>query len=72
MIKYFVHPGHIKSKSDGDVHNISAQQLIRLYGVNPVECKIILKPEDERGYDTSQYIHLWPRMDGNYSLEGVK
>lgn len=68
MIKYFVYPDRTMSKNDGDIHYISAKQLIDLYGVNPAECQIILKPEDERGYDTSKITRLRPRMDGNYSL----
>ena len=66
MIKYFVHPGKIMSNRDGDIHYISAKQLIRLYDVDPRECKIILKPQDERGYNVHKYKHLRPRMDGNY------
>lgn len=66
MIKYFVYPGEVKSISDGDIHYISGEQLIRLYDVNPSECKIILKPEDERGYDLTSVLCLYPRQDGNY------
>lgn len=65
-IKYFVHPGRVKSLSDGDVHWITGEQLISLYNVDPRECKIILKPDDERGYDVASFKHLYPRMDGNY------
>lgn len=68
MIKYFVHPGYVKSKSDGDEHYITAEQLIRLYRVNPAECKIILSSDDERGYDINKVKHLWPRNDGDYTL----
>lgn len=68
MIKYFIYPGRTRSRSDGDIHEISAKQLIDLYGVNPAECKIIRKEEDERGYDAYKITRLRPRMDGNYSL----
>ena len=66
MIKYFVYPGEIDSNSDGDTHYISAKQLVLLYGVDPRECKIILKPQDELGYNVHEYKHLQPRKDGNY------
>lgn len=68
MIKYFIYPGEVKSYSDGDVHYISGSKLIGLYGLNPSECKIILKPEDERGYDTSNVMFLSPRMSGDYKI----
>jgi hypothetical protein len=68
MIKYFIYPGEVKSYSDGDIHYISGNKLIELYGVNPSECKIIRTPEDERGYDTSNVMFLYPRMSGNYKI----
>lgn len=68
MIKYFVYPDRTRSKNDGDIHFISGEQLIRLYGVNPAECKIIRSADDERGYDTANITRLRPRIDGDYSL----
>lgn len=38
--KYLVCPGAVFSKNDGQEHFISAEQLIRLYKVNPKDCRI--------------------------------
>lgn len=67
MIKYFIYPGEVRSKSDGDIHYINGEQLIRLYNLNPSECKTILQSKDERGYDLSKITILRPRSDGNYT-----
>jgi hypothetical protein len=67
-MKYLVCPGIVISKSDGDKHYISASDLIRLYKVNPLECKIVNSRESSAGLDWSKYIILRPRTDGNYDL----
>lgn len=70
-IKYAVHPGYIHSISDSGMHYISAQQLMRLYNVNPQECIIVdsKRPENTRGYkDMDKLIPLFPRGDGKYNL----
>lgn len=67
-----LHPGEVRSKADGDIHFIGAQQLIYLYNVlntdkvvtynerNPTHSKEFLENSPIR------YIHLYPRNDGNY------
>lgn len=66
MIKYLVFPREVESKNDGDYHYISCDMLIHLYGVNPKECKCIRSERDLRGYNTDNYISLYPRYNGDY------
>jgi hypothetical protein len=66
--KYVIHPGLVKSKSDGDVHFISSARLCELYGVRWEEC-IKGRPGWERGYTPefrSTLIHLAPDSTGEY------
>lgn len=68
--KYLIVPGQVRSRSDGDTHYISAQELIRLYGVNPKECKIVeqqvLVNVDRLEKYYPGLIELRPRYDGKY------
>lgn len=66
MIKYLVMPGNMPSKNDGDIHYISAQKLISLYGVNKNEC--VIAGERSSSYN-NKLIILSPRYDGDYTLE---
>ena len=36
--KYLLMPGKVQSKNDGQIHEISAEDLCRLYGVAEREC----------------------------------
>lgn len=69
MKKYLVIPGNVISKNDGDEHYISANELIRLYGVQRDDC-VIADPSMPRGYYSkyADLILLVPRYDGDYSL----
>jgi len=68
MKRYIIHPGTMQSKTDGDIHFISASQLMRLYNVSPNECIIMdrMRPETYIGLNLKEYVHLYPRYDGNY------
>lgn len=76
MKKYLICPGYVISKNDGDRHYISANQLLRLYRVNPAECEVLkeadpweprsLAEQRERRY--AGLIRLAPRYDGDYRL----
>jgi hypothetical protein len=66
--KYLVYPGHVISKSDGDRHFISYSQLIRLYGVDPMECMDIANASMYTVALTDKLIPLRPQYDGNYDL----
>jgi len=65
--KYLVCPGFMLSKTDGQNHWISANQLIELYSVNPQECVVDI-PVKTRGWNTAHLTKLYPRYDGNYLL----
>lgn len=66
--KYLVIPGNIFS-FDGDVHYISANVLIKLYGVNKSDC-IIANEYNLRGLKKKDYIILKPSGTGDYELSG--
>ena len=70
MPRYIIHPGFISSKSDGDVHYVGYKQLVTLYKVDPRDCELYnpvkFYPAD---YMNEDITHLYPRWDGNYSLE---
>ena len=68
MKKYLVIPGWITSKSDGDRHYISANKLIRLYGVDRRECVVF--QDGERGFCDS-LIKLEPDYNGDYNINQI-
>lgn len=55
--------GHVRSRSDGDRHFISAYDLMQLYGVPPKACHIVNDEYIPRGL----YV-LRPSLDGRYVL----
>lgn len=66
---YAIHPGEVRAK-DGDIHFISAKQLMDLYKVSPRMC-IVAKDGWDRTHSPDflrQFVHLYPREDGNYTL----
>lgn len=67
---YVLHPGFVRSRSDGQEHYISAAQLASLYGVKARDC--LIYPADEIAQrlwrDLPGALHLSPRGDGDYSL----
>lgn len=68
---YVLFPGEVCSKSDGNVHYITAPELARLYGVQYRYCKVVYRDRESsvRGYIKQQNdIELYPREDGEYSL----
>lgn len=66
MIKYAVHPGPVISKSDGQQHFISGQQLIKLYGLPPEQTKVINNEDDARGLLWDDLEHYYPSSSGHY------
>lgn len=67
-IHFVLHPGTIRSATDGDIHWINATRLAGLYGVPLSKCTIAGRP-DSRGYqERCGDIHLYPREDGDYRL----
>ena len=72
MKKYLVFQNEVVSKSDGDIHFISAIKLMELYNVKPKNC-IIIRTEQDRivhNHDihNSKLIKLFPKFNGDYSI----
>ncbi len=71
---YVMHGGPVVSKNDGDLHYVSAAQLVELYGVDP-RCAVdahritggLLRAE---ATGVARLVHLHPRYDGDYTLPG--
>jgi hypothetical protein len=59
-----IHPGHVVSKNDGDIHFIGYDLLIRLYKLNPRFCE---KYDPHIKYSIVAR-HYYPRYDGDYSI----
>jgi hypothetical protein len=68
IIMYAIHPGYVTSKNDGDLHYISTAQLVRLYRLRTSEYIVWddKRPETYLGRNREDYVHLYPRYDGNY------
>jgi hypothetical protein len=73
--RYALFPGHVRSKTDGDIHYVGPRQLAQLYGVSPFECitywnsfdnvlsRFFLDMVKREGL-----IKLYPDPSGNYKL----
>jgi len=68
--KYVICPGWIVSQNDGDRHFITAQQLIRLYGVNPKEC-IVRRERDNVLPWHKELKWLRPKYNGDYQIRRI-
>lgn len=64
--KYMLHPGYVISKNDGEMHFIDADHLRKLYGVRADQC---VKCEFHGQELDKNYIHLFPRHHGDYTIE---
>lgn len=67
--KYALFPGYVKSKSDGDIHFISAGKLAKLYGVRLSECEIFYADDQKPRRFADGLIKLYPRYDGKYEKQ---
>jgi hypothetical protein len=61
--KYLVVPGFVDSKMDADLHFISGQKLIQLYGVDKREC-IFCRRDEIHTYRGSGLKLLEPQYNG--------
>lgn len=70
-MKYLLIGGYIRSRSDSNIHYVSARKLLELYRLDKTECELIDIPDPYRlkGLDLSEYITLHPREDGDYRLK---
>lgn len=67
--RIILHPGPVKSATDGQEHYIDAPTLARLYGVDLKDCLVhdFRREETYRGFWARRDdVHLYPRRDGNY------
>jgi len=65
--KYLILPDWVRSMHDGQEHFISADELVRLYGVNKAECQVCRSTLHSR-ISPPGLIVLRPRYDGDYSI----
>ncbi len=63
-----VHPGMVRSMTDGDQHYITYSKLIHLYGLDPKDCILWDPdlPETTHGRKWEDYEHFFPSDSGNY------
>lgn len=74
VLKYLVFGGYVISINDGDKHWVTPEQVIKLYKVNPKECRMIKQEKDLFGFNKKYYnlIELRPRDDGNYDINNIR
>lgn len=74
MRKYALHPGYVTSKTDDDEHYIGIAQLARLYQLRSTEYIVWddREPHASLRGTWDDYIHLYPRFDGNYGRPDAK
>lgn len=55
--RFLIRPGHVISPEDGDLHWISARQIMDLNHIDPRECIVIddRRPDTSLGY-TEEYL----------------
>jgi hypothetical protein len=72
--RFAVHPGYVRSATDGDVHHIPANRLARLYGLAPGTWTVWddLDPRTFDGKRWEDYVHVFPRADGDYLFPADK
>jgi len=67
---YVLHAGDVVSRSDGQLHHITANRLVMLFGLRAGE--YVFAKERTPGQQAPDYgttrplIHLFPRNDGDY------
>ena len=69
--RFILHPGFVRSKTDGQQHFISASKLAELYRVDLRDCIVLAPDNPEKGFGfewKEDDVDLYPRTDGNYNL----
>jgi hypothetical protein len=75
-VAFVVHPGFVRSQNDGDQHYISANELARLYMLEPGTWTVYQPP---RAFDRAANWRrdpyegmkaIFPRSDGKYPIFG--
>ena len=73
--RYLLCPGRVTSRTDGDHHHVTANQLAMLYGVKMSEC-LVIPPQSPANHRErmalldrvrlGELVGLAPRYDGDY------
>jgi hypothetical protein len=66
-----LHPGHVESSTDSQLHYLDAPTLARLYGIPLQQCVVLdgHRPETFVGFQQEPGdVHLYPRRDGRYEV----
>ena len=74
--KYLVIGDYVISRTDADIHFISAEKLVELYKVLIEECVLVASARNiEKCHidlaRTGEVLILKPRFDENYTIEAV-
>lgn len=77
-MRYVLFPGHVTSRTDGQVHYVNERQLAHLYALSPKD-EVIWVRDGFVGYTKEKYVEhkddkaCRPRYDGNYPIfKGVR
>ena len=70
MIKYAIRPGHVVSRTDGQVHYVGVAELMHLWGVRPSECIVIM--HDDKIDNPRELEVLGPLESGRYFNHSLK
>jgi hypothetical protein len=65
VVTYVLHPGDVRSQSDGQTHYIGVTALRRLYRV-PARARVIIAGVPGYREPEGEVIHCRPRYDGKY------
>ena len=73
MKRYLILPGKVYSKEDEQLHYVSAEELMRLYSVDPKECVVMHNEgvHGKVGLDNDfldSRLWLAPSYDGDYHI----
>ncbi len=71
-VRFMIVPGWIFSRTDGDKHWVSADELMRLHRIHPGECVIFNEDIDVFRNHADPLITLSPSSDGKYKDYSVK
>jgi len=68
VVKYIAFGGYVRSQNDGDVHYVTARQLVGLYNVKLSECILASNVRRLSQYE-QKLIPLHPSSKGDYNLK---
>jgi hypothetical protein len=67
--RYALHSGTVRSETDGRIHPIGVSRLARLYKLEPGQW-LNWDARAAHSHIEADYIHLFPRCDGDYRVPG--